>query len=178
MIQVEAIRVDDTNRKEANQQILALSSDFPMHPLNEGIFLAQLSLRAELLNHAFQNAVAGLITAHASTDQAIAAAAAASCTWPEPSFERRSQERRTPVLKGWRQEDSSFSKLGPINHMNFSTDGCNVTSVDLAPILFECQFSHDIDVVEIHPAPIKSLRRMQEKLSEYLLPSQNTSRRC
>ncbi len=174
MRQVEAIRIDQTNRIEATQQILAGSSNLQGRPLNEGVFLAQLSLRAELLNCAFQDAVAELITAHAATDHAIATAAAATCISPEALLEcdRRSQERNRTQLHDlkssnqWRKENSNFDKLSNA----LSADNCGIASLNLAPVLVECQFANDIDIVEIHPAPIKSLRRMREKLSEYLLP--------
>jgi hypothetical protein len=39
------------------------------------------------------------------------------------------------------------------------------------PSLIECQFTDGIDIVELHPAPIKSVARMRDKLSEYMLLS-------
>ena len=157
-------------------QQIALLSHSKTKPLNEEIFLAQLSLRAELLNDAFQSFMYSLVQAHAASDTAIAAAAAASAAvQPRPSDEVSASGSDTSIQwKAMDNEDSSnFRHPSHPSHATIPRPNNNRfrNTIDDSPTIIECQFTDGIDTVEIHPAPIKSLSRMREKLSEYVLPS-------
>ena len=142
-------------------------------PLNEEVFLAQLSSRAVLLNTAFQNSIVDLLMSHSASDSDIIAGGAdyMSHHHLEDTFESIRSQRLSNVLKS-KQEMCNKTLVGSQGERSTIESGDrSQLSLNYNPNMIRCKFDEGVGVVEIHNAPIKSLSRMREKLLEYMLPS-------
>ncbi len=132
--------------------------------LNEEIFLAQLHRRSLLLDKEFQDAVTGIVMCHVGSELNATMAetvlnqqSCSSSSTNEASFVFVSNHRQLRALSSSRR-----SLMGTSDIFTESTDSDGPRGTQIA-----CRFRNGIEVVEVFPAPIKTLARMQEKLLEY-----------
>jgi hypothetical protein len=164
-----------------------------MPGLNEEVFLAQLHRRSLLLNDEFQDAVMGVVMSHVASELEMTTMDETVSNWR--SCSSSSSVNGAPLVNNHRQarwsrqvllrsSSSAIADLtctdlgGPTRSAsdalrrgsllgasdffteNTSSDGPRGTTVT-------CRFSDGINVVEVFPAPIKTLGRMKEKVLEY-----------
>jgi hypothetical protein len=164
--QVEAIRVSAADR--ADRDLQCRSSGPSLLLVDEDVFLAQLSLRARLLDRAFQQAVLGVLASHAVSDNA---AAARTIAHPAHSWRAR-----------WSAGGGSTSPLALLRGRSGLLDLKSApasASQELAggdsevlenAVQLECRFGEKPSPVIVDPAPPKLVDRMRQKAAKYLPP--------
>ena len=140
VLQISAIRISAVDSMEADEEKssrLGDSSSFTAGKiLNEDVFISQLHRRAHLLNYAFQQEVLNVILKH-------------------------SNRRKCKFLSA--QRLSINYDGGEIFEMK---ETCSVPN-EVGQFSVECCFANgEQAVVNMHSAPVKSLARMKEKISE------------
>jgi hypothetical protein len=147
------VRVDAASTLEAAtfmSRARARGGERPV--IGENTLVSQLGTRAALLNQGFQDAVMAVIRQHSAGGGAAAAGSRnGKPAAPEAGKSAASDAGFRPALGG--QEDAAVAEEPKKAHREY--------------VAVQCAFGDDdAGSVEVHPAPVKTVARMCEKLAE------------